>query len=359
MDVLSLKKYIYENNKIEYILESIGCHNIKYNRKKNYYSAAHKDGDNPMGCVIYNNEYLTYISYSRCVSFEDNKDLVEVVQKTNKTDFVSTIKYLHKILNLEYVPYKKQEKKENKKRIDPLAIFKDIRNKKKCIDVNEIHCIEEEAINDYVPLLHISWFKDGIMPWTRDKFGLAYSYKHKRVIIPHRYWIDGRLLGFNQRTVIDNYKELGIKKYYITEGMNKSINLYGLYEHYQDIQKAGYVVVYEAERSVLKRDSLGDCTGVAISGKVMSDEQVRILMGLDVDIIIALDNDVKQEEVWDICSKLYRQRNVYYIKDDFGWLGEKECIADKSMWVFKMLFRYKHKFGDEEYKKYIKSFSNK
>ena len=33
------------------------------------------------------------------------------------------------------------------------------------------------------------------------------------------------------------------------------MNLYGLYENYDAIQKAGYVVVFEAEKSVLKRDT--------------------------------------------------------------------------------------------------------
>ena len=40
MDIQSLKKYIHDNNKIEYVLSSLGCHNIKYNAKHGYYSAA-------------------------------------------------------------------------------------------------------------------------------------------------------------------------------------------------------------------------------------------------------------------------------------------------------------------------------
>jgi DNA primase len=82
-----------------------------------------------------------------------------------------------------------------------------------------------------------------------------------------RYWLTGELLGFNQRTTVENYEEFGIKKYFITPTYPKALNLYGLYENYDAIQKAGYVVVAESEKSVLKRDSLGDSTVVALSGK--------------------------------------------------------------------------------------------
>ena len=84
------------------------------------------------------------------------------------------------------------------------------------------------------------------------------------------------------------------------------LNLYGLYENYDSIQKAGYVVVAESEKSVLKRDSFGDGTVVALSGKSISDEQVRILMGLNVEIIIGLDKDVDVNEIRFMCEKFQK-----------------------------------------------------
>ena len=83
-------------------------------------------------------------------------------------------------------------------------------------------------------------------------------------------------MGYNARSSIENCSEFGISKYFITPGMRKEINIYGLWENYKDIQKAGYIVIFEAEKSVLKRDSRMDPTGGAIEGHVLSDEQVRI-----------------------------------------------------------------------------------
>ena len=46
MDIVSLKKYIYKENKIEFVLNEIGCHHIQYHSSKEYYSCGNKNGDN-------------------------------------------------------------------------------------------------------------------------------------------------------------------------------------------------------------------------------------------------------------------------------------------------------------------------
>lgn len=354
MVITELKRHIFDNEKIEFILEQLGCHNIKYNSKHDYYSAAQPDGDNPAGVNIRNNEYLNYWSYTRGASNEDRQDLISLVEYINKCSFIDAVKYLHKILGLEYRPQRKQKENE-KKKFDPLAIFKRARSCKKKINVADISVLDEDVLDEYVPLTHIDWFREGIMPWTARKFGLAYSYRRKRVIIPHRYWMTGELIGINARTTVSNYEELGIRKYYLTEGMNKSINLYGLYENYNEIQKAGYVVVYESEKSVLKRDSLNDPTGVALSGHTLSDEQAAILIGLNVEIIIALDKDVPIEEVRHVCEKFRNIRNVSYIYDQWDLLGDKQSPADAPNKIYKFLFKYRTVYDEIEHQKYLRS----
>lgn len=356
MTINELKEYIYEQNKIEYILEQLGCHEIKYNAQKEYWSAAQPDGDNPQGVNIRNNEYLNYRSFSRGVDYEDGKDLISLVETIKKLSFVDTIKYLHKILDL---PFEFKKKEENpKKKYDPLSVFKRvIRSNRRQIDVDDIHVLDDKLMDDYIPMLHIDWFREGIMPWTREKFKLAYSYKHKRVVIPMRYWLTGELLGFNQRTTVENYDEFGIKKYFITPTYPKLLNLYGLYENYESIQKAGYVVVYEAEKSVLKRDSLNDPTGVALSGHTISDEQVRILVGLDVEIIVALDKDISVDEVRHVCEKFKYIRKVSYIYDKWDILSSKDSPADACNKDFQFLFNNRIVYDSKEQRKYQESLS--
>ena len=358
MTINELKLYIYEQNKIEYILEQLGCHEVKYNTQKEYFSATQPDGDNPMGVVIRNNEHLNYRSFSRGIDYEDGKDLISLVEGVKKISFVDALKYLHKILDLPFEFKKKEEKP--KKKIDPLSIFKKVlRNSKRIVDVDDIHVLDDKLLDDYVPMLHIDWVREGIMPWTREKFKLAYSYKHKRVVIPLRYWATGELLGFNQRTTVENYKEFGIKKYFITPTYPKQLNLYGLYENYDSIQKAGYVVVAESEKSVLKRDSLGDSTVVALSGKSMSDEQVRILIGLNVEIIIALDKDVDVNEVRHLCEKFKNIRKVSYMYDFMEFLNDKDAPMDARNKDYQFLFENRIVYDRNEQRKYQESLKDK
>ena len=356
MDTISLKKFIFENEKIEYVLEKIGCHNIKYHPNKDFWSCGNYNGDNTSAINVKNNEYLSVVNWTREKDFDDNSDIITLVQYNKQCSFVEAVKYLHGILNLEYKWQRKPQKSSN--RVNPLYIFEKVKSKRK-VDVSDIHVLDEDLLNDFIPILYIGWLREGIMPWTAKKFGLAYSYKRKRVIIPMRYWLTGELLGINSRTTVENYNELGIKKFFITPSYQKSLNIFGLYENYNEIQKAGYVVVYEAEKSVLKRDSLNDHTGVALSGHSISDEQVRILVGLNVDIIISMDKDVPIEEVRHLCSKFNNIRNVYYTYDKWDLLDEKDSIADKPNKIFDFLMKYKIKYNAHEHREYIKSLEKK
>ena len=354
MTISELKEYIYSENKIQYILEQLGCHNVRYNDNKEYFSASQPDGDNPMGVCIRNNEYLNYRSFSRGVDYEDNQDLISLVEYIKKINFIDSVKYLHKILDLPF-EFKKQTEKP-KKKYNPLEVFtKVLRSGRRVINVEDIKVLEDKILNDYVPLLHYSWVKEGITERTRKKFGICYSYRYKRIIIPIRYWATGELVATNARTTVENWEEFNIKKYILTTGYNKQLNLYGLYENYDAIQKAGYVVVYESEKSVLKRSSLLDDTGVALSGHTLSDEQIRILIGLNVEVIIAFDNDISIEETRHACEKFKNIRKVSYIYDFMGILGSKDSPADARDKDYKFLFDNRIVYDRDEQRKYQES----
>lgn len=358
MTINELKEYIYNERKIEYVLEQIGCHNIAYHPNKDFYSCGNYNGDNKGAINVRNNEYLGVTNWTREKEFGDNSDIITLVQYNKNMSFIEAIKYLHKILDL---PFEFKRKEENtQKKFDPLNVFKRVlKSSRRTINVDDIHVLDDKLLDDFVPMLHIDWLREGIMPWSRKKFKLAYSYKYKRVIIPLRYWATGELLGFNQRTTVENYDEFNIKKYFITPTYPKALNLYGLYENYDSIQKAGYVVVAESEKSVLKRDSFGDGTVVALSGKSISDEQVRILMGLNVEIIIGLDKDVDINEVRHMCEKFKNVRKVSYIHDFMGILGDKDAPMDARNKDYQFLLESRIVYDRSEQRKYQESLKDR
>jgi DNA primase len=234
-----------------------------------------------------------------------------------------------------------------------------VQNHRNKVNVLDFNVLDEDMLNDFVPYIHIDWYREGIMPKTVEKFGLAYSYKYKRNVIPLRYWLDGKLLGFNMRTTVENFDLFDIKKYFITPNYPKHLNLFGLWENRESIQKAGYAVIVESEKSVLKRDSLGDSTLTALSGHSISDEQVRILVGLNVEIIITLDNDIDINEVRMNCEKFYGIRKVSYIQDKWGLIPEKSCAVDCRNQIFEYLMKYRKIYDEKEHKEYLESLKRK
>lgn len=358
MTVIELKQYIFENEKIEHVLESIGCHHIKYHANKEYYSCANHDGDNEAAINIKNNPYLNVINWTRPSDFDEMADLITLTQYNKKISFVEAIKYLHSVLGLEYKI--ETRRKKNKSCLSIKSILKNYSVQKR-IDVSEIDVYDESVLEDYVPLLYVDWVKkEGILERTRKKFNIMYSYEYSRIVIPHRYWLTGELVGYNMRTTVEHWEDFGIKKYFLSPGYNKAINLYGLWENREEIENAGYVVVVEAEKSVLRRDARFDHTLVALSGKSMSDEQCRILKGLDVkEIVIALDKDVPLREVRYMCEKLWRSKKVSYIYDKYDLLGEKDSPADASMKIYDYLFEFRIPYDESEHQKLMETFKNK
>lgn len=357
-DGAALRQYIYENGLVEELLEEIGCECIQYHANKGYWSCTNPDGDNPSAVNVTNNPYLGVKNYTREDDFDDKADIITLVQyaRGRKCSYYEVYDYICDVLGINSCLFPKTKVESKRSREKAVNAEK---------EEQKLIALDEKILNRYFSRLYIGWFREGIMPWTRDKFDIRWNDKESRVVIPIRHWETGELVAINQRTTVENYELLGIEKYRLTAGYQKSLNLYGLYENKNDILEKGYVVVYEAEKSVLKRDSHNDPTGVAIGGKTLSDRQTEILLGLNVDVVISLDNDVTTkfiEEVWHMCEKLYQKnsRNVYYTIDNHGLLGEKDSIADiLNEEKFQLVFSEKVLYDEEKHNEYLRRLNSR
>lgn len=341
MQANELKQYIIEHDKTPFILESLSCGHIQ--EHDNYWSASNPDGDRRDAINIYK-EDVGYKNWTR----NSNGDILNLVMDCEHCDFRSALIYVHKLLDL---PLTRSAPKAKKNSImeELLKSFTDYTSDP--VDVAEITVLDEDVFAEYDNIEHISWLREGIVPPICDRFGIMYDYRHKRIVIPWRHWMTGECIGTNARTTIEGYDILGIQKYMFSKGMNKSCTLYGLYENWDYIQKAKSVIVFEAEKSVLKACSLGYNNCVALGSKRLSAEQERVLLGLGVDIIFALDQDVRCEEVLLMCDKFWGVRNSYFIFDKKGLLESKDSPIDRGMDIFDELLNSKYSYNEKAKRK--------
>lgn len=331
MKAYDLKQYIIENDKIPDILEWLGCHHIKSYTKR--YSCAMPEHDNATAISVKKDTLKTNI-FSK--SIEMKGDIFTLVMDIKNITFPQTLREIHRVLGLKYINILSDKKEEKK---DILEIFKKAKRKHKEYTNEELQIYNEDICREFIPIPYIDWIKEGIMPFTQKEFGIGYSRLRNRVCIPWRYWCgnSNQYTGIVGRTLDENYKELGIPKYFPLISFPKSMNIYGLQENYKYIQEAGVCIIFESEKSVLKCHSLGIKNTVAIGGHELSEEHKKILLSLDVALIFAMDKDMDEELSINMCNSVKMFRETGYIHDEYRLLGEKDSAIDKGIKIFKVL----------------------
>lgn len=359
MTAIEIIQYIIDNNLIQKVLDDLGCHGLKeYSTEYRCGLPGHK---NKTSISIKKDTLKTKIFQSD--SGVIYGDIITLVMHIKNISFVEANKYLHKLLGLKY-QYKKTKNNKDKQeenKNDPLEIFKKIKRKRNTVNINDIEIYDNTIIEEYEPCLYVDWVKeDGIMEFTRKRFNIGYSYKNKRIVLPVRYWAgeEDDYIGIIGRTTVKNWDLLDIPKYYPLKPYMKGINLYGLQENYKSIQEAGEISVFESEKAVLKRHSRLDKTCVAIGSHNLSDEQVKILIGINVDIIIQYDKDISLQHIRSECERFYGIRNIFYIYDKYDLLGEKDSPSDLPDKLYKFLLKHKIKYDEKEHQEYLKELEN-
>ena len=121
--------------------------------------------------------------------------------------------------------------------------------------------------------------------------GNKYHRMSNRLIFPVRD-INGSIVGFTGRTLLDNYKDLGIGKWEHSKGFSKSDNLFNIDRAVQYIGETGCAIVTEGPLDVLRLEQAGIHNGVGIFGRKLHNKQISILMEAGASkLIIALDAD--------------------------------------------------------------------
>lgn len=206
---------------------------------------------------------------------------------------------------------------------------------------------------------HPLFLEDNISHEAMDKFEIKYySHRHK-IIIPHRKWDTGEIIGIKTRSLNENEIEQGFKYIPLKLGdIQYSYptyhNLYGFYQNKETIEKLRKCVIFESEKSVLQCESYYENNNfsVALSGSNISQQQVDMLLKLGVEeVILALDKEyinTVSDDSLKYQSKLLRLGRMFskycrvnVVFDTQDLLELKDSPSDKGKEVLEELMKCK------------------
>lgn len=334
MEASELKEYIVEKDSIVSVLEKLGCHKIKRNIRDIRCALPNRSNGTSVSVKL-DNLSTTVFSEGGRVS-GDIITLVSYIKDYKTHAFINSLKWLHEACGLKFTSRPTKKKEENKK--DPLALFRSIvsddsssKNRE-----NELKVYDDSILNSYIMKPHKILLDEGISIQSQKKYNVCYCPRSKRIVFPYRYHNgdEDSYLGASGRTTIEDYDVLDIAKYYAMPPFSKGATLYGYAEGYEGIQQSKMVVVFEGEKSVLKTCTFGYNNAVAVGSHSITPQQRSLLLGLGVEIVIAFDNDVDENEIVERCNEFIKYRKVSYIRDRDGLLDGKDSPVDKGYKVY-------------------------
>lgn len=199
------------------------------------------------------------------------------------------------------------------------------------------------------------WLEEGIDYDVLCDFGVKFDMVRNRIVFPI---IDhlGRLVGikvrnFNQKDIEEHRKYMPLWHNKELYNYPKMMVAYGYYQNQKVIKKAKEVIVYEAEKSVLKHGSyFTQNKSIAIGGSSFSDYHAQILKDAGVEkIVLAMDNDWDEDgnHFYGLEKMLKEGFKILDMGFDveiiYDWdgdqLGNKDAPIDRGRQVYSKLYR--------------------
>ena len=320
MDVQSLKEYILDNDKLPEILQEIGCHSI--HNHGGYITCGNKTGDNKSAIVVYINENLTVVNYTR--SMTNNKrttDIFDLICYNEDCSFPEALKFCCNLFGLDYY----QEPEDIPESLQILKMLQQMATEEGVNDDAPLKPINEKILSYYFPYGNKLWEDDGISLSTQKLFEVAFDPMTNSIVIPIRDE-QGSLVGIKARRM-EYDPDSGLSKYFFLEPCSKSRVLYGLFQNIKLIQLTGVVWVGESEKFVQQLYDMG-YYGVSTGGTKISKAQVEMLTRLNAKIVFCYDEDVDEEQLKGISDMFLDGIPVYAIIDKEHILENKESPSD-------------------------------
>lgn len=351
-DLKQIRKRLNNYDKIERLLESIGCEYVKPEQRGELITAQLPErfhSNNKRAVQVRLNDSL-YCNIRNRGDFKGGSifDLISYIHfdKRGEKEFTNNLykskEYICKLFGWnEYLKGYKDDVVVK----DYTASLKEIINgRKRRREVKPNPVIPEDVMQEFYPygkpLSFQGWIDEGISHRTQTMYGVGFCLQSKRVVFPLRNRF-GQLVGVKGRIMHDEDDE---RKYLYLYRCNNSLEWFNFHYAHPYILMDKKVYIFEAEKSSMMAFDFGVYNTLAIGASDISSEQAEMVkgLGLDIEIVLCYDKDKTVDEVREQAKK-FKGRKVYGMFDIdnlFDPKNEKEykmSPVDKGFKVWNQL----------------------
>jgi len=326
-------KVKYTSEQLDQINNSISL--VEYASK--YLNLEERNGEHWAVCCFHDDKdaslsFNTEKNAFYCFGCHTKGYLIDFVRRYHKFSFPQTIEHILSLTNLHLEEVMQSETYEFLKKT----------SRKEKEKVIKRDYLSKNVMNQYTKEPIVEWLTEGISQSVLEKYDVRYDKTVNAIVFPVKD-ITGNIIAIKSRTLYPNHKDMGIAKYRYYQKIGTTDFLFGLYQNRKNIELAGDVIVVEAEKGVMMLESFGYTNAVAISTKVMTTAQIKLLLGLKCKIILALDKDVARDEIYKIASPLLPFTKVSYLYDTENLLSKKDSPYDQGLEIWERMYKNKIK----------------
>lgn len=346
---------------MRFLLSELGAQNFDTNTDRHELitnTICHNISDGSMKLYYFTNSF-NFHCFTGC---GESFDIFELVIRNNKLKGVDVklnvaINWVLRKLGREEKNYKKPEGFGNQAKNKREEIFwmDELEERELIVTPMPVH--NDMILDLFFKQHHPLFLEDGITHEAMDKFEIMYYEPSNRIVIPHRHYETGNIIGLKSRSLdfsdIDaGFKYIPMRIQSVQYSYPTYQNLYGLYQNKKVIRSLKKIIIFESEKSVMQFEAFfpNNNFSVAICGTNMNQLQVEMILNLGVtEVILALDkeyeteNSILGQKMYEKLERMAKGLNLYtkvsIIWDNKGLLGFKDSPSDKGVEVFAELFK--------------------
>lgn len=338
-ELQEIKKRLLDDNKVDRVLEAIGCEYISYSggrMEAQLPERFHSDNKRAvqvkltpsMGCAIRNRADFSGGSIFDLISYIE-------FDKRGEDEFKENLHISKKFIceTLGWTEFLKGGTFKTKKDyVAPLKAIMKQQQQQREIKPNPI--LPEKVLEEYLPYPSLDWIEEGISYKTQKLYEIGFDLDSKRITIPMRNRF-GQLVGVKGRIMKDEDDE---RKYLYMHRFQNRYEWFNFHFAHPYILSEKKVYIFEAEKSCMKATEYGIQNTLAIGASEISPEQVQMVkqIGLDIEIVLCYDKGITLDEIRKN-AQIFEGRTVYAIFDTGGLLKGKNSPIDEGVEVWEKL----------------------